>query len=332
MSTIRDIAHKAGVSSATVSRVLNYDRTLSVSDETRKRIFETAEMLNYSKYKKKVRNKKTVGTLAIALWYTEQEELNDLYYLSIRLGVENKIQSEGFEVVHIFPNENIERHGTFDGIIAIGKFSDQQIKKLDTISKYLVFIDFDTLSLGYDCVVTDFEHSVRQIIDHFIAGGIQTIGMLAGKEYTSDRVTLLQDARLTIFKNYIQTKTKQSPEHIFFGVFTPDSGYELMKHVIQKMGSDLPKAFFAANDAIAIGAMRALHEMNIAVPERVSIIGFNDISIAKYTYPPLSTVRVYTEQMGEQGVELLLQKMNATHRIPHRVTVGTKLVLRESSL
>ena len=82
MATIKDIAELAGVSIATVSRVLNYDSTLSVADETKKRIFEVAEQLSY---KQKPAKKLETGNIALLQWYTEKEELEDLYYMSIRL-------------------------------------------------------------------------------------------------------------------------------------------------------------------------------------------------------------------------------------------------------
>ena len=100
MATIKDIAERAQVSPATVSRVLNYDETMSVSIETRNRIFQVAEELNYVKYKSK--NKKNnskssepTHTIAVIQWYTEQEEINDLYYYAIRIGIEKKSTSHG---------------------------------------------------------------------------------------------------------------------------------------------------------------------------------------------------------------------------------------------
>ena len=90
MATIKDIAQAAGVSSATVSRVLNHDQSMSVSDETRKKIFAVAEQLHYKKIKKQKTDIRTKGRLAIIEWYTEQEELDDLYYYAIRMGTEKK--------------------------------------------------------------------------------------------------------------------------------------------------------------------------------------------------------------------------------------------------
>ncbi|KYC68278.1 substrate-binding domain-containing protein [Heyndrickxia coagulans] len=92
----------------------------------------------------------------------------------------------------------------------------------------------------------------------------------------------------------------------------------------------MPTAFFIANDPMAIGSLKALHENNIRVPEQVSLIGFNDVSVSQYTVPALSTVKVYTEVMGEEGVALLLERINS-REIPKKVRLGTKLAIRESS-
>jgi Transcriptional regulators len=332
LATIKDIAKQAGVSIATVSRILNYDPTLSVTEKTRKKIFETAELLNYSKFKKRPRNRKTNGKIVIVLWFTEQEELNDLYYLSIRMGVENKLQAENFETVHLFPNEILTDLDDINGVIAIGKFSKNEIRNLIVISKNIVFLDFDAFPLGYDCVVTDFEQAVNQIVDYFFDKGIHSIGMLAGRESTYDHQVTLSDPRYNFFVKAIQKKLNQDPEYIFTGSFSPYSGYQLMKQAIEKLGKQLPRAFFVASDAMAIGAIRALHEKNINVPDRVSLIGFNDISIAKYFYPPLSTVKVYTEMMGKLGIDLLINKIKNPLEVPQRVTLGTKLIIRQSSI
>ncbi len=93
MATIRDIAKKAGVSPATVSRVLNYDSELSVAEETKAKIFEVAEALNYTKHLKTTKSFR--GSLLLVQWFNQKEELEDLYYLSIRLGIEKKAQELG---------------------------------------------------------------------------------------------------------------------------------------------------------------------------------------------------------------------------------------------
>lgn len=111
--TIKDIAEQVGVSSATVSRVLNYDETLSVSDETKKKIFETAETLNYKKRARKTSRQKKIRFVQ---WFSDPEELDDIYYLSIRLGVEKRAEELGFLLVkESLTNLSQKR---FDGTIA----------------------------------------------------------------------------------------------------------------------------------------------------------------------------------------------------------------------
>ncbi|AOS71310.1 bacterial regulatory, lacI family protein [Streptococcus gordonii] len=333
MVTIKEIAHAAGVSSATVSRVLNQDQAMSVSDETRTKIFTIAEQLGYKKSKRTNKRSKSSHRVAIIEWYTEQEELDDLYYYSIRLGAEKRAQELGYEVIRIFNNDSLTQLENIDGIIAIGKFSPDKIKELETYSDNLVFVDSDTLNFGHSCVTTDFENSVINVIDYFINNGLKKIGMIAGQETSSDRSTLLSDPRLNTFKSYLQQLKLYDPNLIKIGSFSSEAGYKIMKEFIMELGDNLPPAFFAANDALASGALRALQEAKIPVPESVSLISFNDTSLAKYMYPKLSTVTVFTEDMGKQAIQILEQSFQKdSSSVPYMVKLATKLTIRESSI
>ena len=333
MATIKDIAHAAGVSSATVSRVLNQDQAMSVSDETRTKIFTIAEQLGYKKSKKTNKRSKSSHRIAIIEWYTEQEELDDLYYYSIRLGAEKRAQELGYEIIRIFNNDSMAQLENIDGIVAIGKFSPDKIKELETYSDNLVFVDSDTLNYGHSCVTTDFENSVINVIDYFINNGLKKIGMIAGQETSSDKSTLLSDPRLNTFQSYLQQLKLYDPNLIKIGSFSSEAGYKIMKKFIIELGDNLPQAFFAANDALASGALRALQEAKIPVPERVGLISFNDTSLAKYMYPKLSTVTVFTEEMGKQAIQILEQSfLKDSPSVAYMVKLATRLTIRESSL
>ncbi|MBT2733087.1 LacI family DNA-binding transcriptional regulator [Carnobacterium sp. ISL-102] len=329
MATIKDIAEQAGVSSATVSRVLNYDETLSVGDETKKRIFEVAEALDYTKYQTKKSKKQ--GKLAIVQWYTEKEELDDLFYLSIRLGVEKRAEELNYDIIRIFQNTDFEMNSDIEGIIAIGKFSDLQINKLTSWTKNICFIDFDQLHRKLDSVVIDFEQAVNSVLDYFLENGHKKIGLIAGQEHFGDKSNPIIDKRTTIFENYMKQAGMYNKKYVFTGSFNVSSGQELMKRAIENLKDDLPDAFFVSNDSMAIGCLRALQEAGISVPNRVSLIGFNDISVAKYIYPTLSTVKVYTELMGETGFDLWLDKLTTERTVAKKVTLSTDLILREST-
>lgn len=333
MATIKDIAEKAGVSQATVSRVLNQDQNLSVSDATRKLIFETAEKLHYQKKDRKnnpLQSKRY--RIAILEWVTEEEELEDLYYYSIRVGIEKQAQELGHEIFRVF---NLEDWGPLeksDGIIALGKFSPEVISQLEGYQKKLVFVDSNTLIYGHTCVMTDFETSVYQALAYLIESGHNQIGLLVGQETTADNLPLQTDPRYISFKHYLEEKELYQPDFIRVGHFSSESGYEMMKELIAELGDRLPSAFFMASDALAVGALRSLQEASISVPERVSLISFNDTSIAKHVYPPLSAVTVYTEEMGKQAIHSLLQDLQrGDSGIPTMHTLATRLTIREST-
>lgn len=328
MATIKDIAEKAGVSSATVSRVLNYDPTLSVTDQTKKRVFEAAETLDYRKrsVKKYIDQK-----ILIVHWYTEKEELNDLYYLSIRLGIERRCEQLGIKTeIHFINTIDEIKSDDFEGIIAVGKFSSKQINQLETFTVPLVFADFNPNEEKFDAVVVDFKKVTEKIIDYFISTDHEEIGFIGGRERVKGEKEPILDIREQRYKSYMLEKERYNEAFTYTGEFSVDGGYRLMKQAIADLGEQLPTAFFIASDVLAVGSLRALHEAKIAVPERVSVIGINDISLSKYLYPPLSTVRVYTEVIGETAVDTLVERLEG-RKIAKKIYISTKLIVRNST-
>ena len=334
MATIKDIAEKAGVSQSTVSRVLNLDETLSVSEDTRNRIFRIAEDLHYQKKSRKTIPQAGLDSHKIVIfeWYTREEELDDLYYYAIRIGLERQAQELGYEIIRIFSKDDWSLMQEADGIIALGKFSPKTIQDLESYGKPLIFVDSNTLYLGHSCVTTDLEDSVIMVLDHFLEKGHEDIGLLVGREQTADAIPLLMDPRQRTFQQYLTAKGFYQERFVAVGEFSTESGYQLMEQLIQTLGNDLPTAFFMASDALAVGALRSLQEHQIAVPDRVSLISFNDTSIAKYVYPALSPGPVYTEEMGKQAIQMLWQTFQGTQpSVPYMVKLATKLTIRDSS-
>ncbi|WP_066069110.1 LacI family DNA-binding transcriptional regulator [Neobacillus soli] len=328
MATIKDIAQNAGVSIATVSRVLNYDTTLSVSDETKKRIFEAAEELSY---KKKPARKQESRKIALLQWYTEKEELEDLYYMSIRLGVENRCRHHNIHVDKYFQDNYQDlKEADNKGLIAIGKFSNKQVGELVSITKNIVFVDTSPDEERFDSIVIDFEKATMKVLNHFLEKGHKQIGYIGGREVFKDKTSVIDDQREWTFRRYLDEKGLLNETYMYQGTFSVDDGHSLMKKAIHEHGDNLPTAFFAGNDSIAVGALRALLEEGIAVPDRVNIIGVNDISVSKYVFPSLSTVKVYTELMGESAVDTLLERIEG-RKTAKKVIIATELILRNSS-
>ena len=325
MATIKDIAQKAGVSPATVSRVLNYDPDLSVSKETEQKVFEIAEALNYTKHKNKRRES---AVLRLVQWYDSEEELADLYYLAIRLGIEKRAEELNIRLIKEQLSElsDTETQGT----IAVGKFDQAQMKQLKKLNEELLFVDFDGLALGINSLVVDFSQGVQLIIDQFIKEKHERIGILSGVEYTKGGRHEIDDPRFLVFREYLtRLKLYNEADHLQ-GAFTIEGGYTAMKTYLESH-TDYPTAFFASSDALAIGAMRAIQAHGLRIPEDISVIGFNDVSVAKYVTPALTTVKVYTEWMGELAVSTILELIQEKAPVPRKITVGTELILREST-
>ncbi|AQP54214.1 LacI family transcriptional regulator [Vagococcus penaei] len=328
MATIKDIAERASVSPATVSRVLNYDQELSVSDATKKRIFEAAEELSYTKHLKKI--PQPIGRIGLLQWYDETEELDDLYYLSIRLGIEKKAEELNYAIEKLTWSDTKINETDLDGMLVLGKVSLAEIERLRQEHQNIVFIDYDALQFGFTSIVVDYEQSVRLAVNHLLGSGIDEIGIISGLESTKWEKESLEDQRRLFFERILTNLDLLQSEHLYATDFSVAGGYELMNQLLTTK-RPLPKSFFCSSDAIAIGVLRALTEHGVKVPEDISLIGFNDISVAKYVTPALTTVKVYTEWMGELAVKTLIEAAACPPPTPNKVTVASQLIVRDST-
>lgn len=325
MATIKDIAEIAGVSVTTVSRVLNFDDTLNVQDETKRRVFEAADRLEYQIKEKKRKKKKL--KLGLFCSYSPEEELEDTYYLSVRIAVEKKLDKEGFKKVIVTAEDQPEDVAKLDGIICLGTFSRSIVEKIRAFQKPAVFIDAVGDEEQFDSIVVNLRYAVTKVMDYLIDAGHERIAFIGGKDFDSDGKELA-DMRLPIFESYLSEKKLFHEEYVKIGGFTPKYGYRLGKELLEL--ENRPTAIFCANDSLAIGCYKAIQEAELKVPKDISVIGFNDISMTKYLVPPLTTVHVPMDFMGEEAVNLLAERINSNREISMHVSVPAKLVIRES--
>lgn len=325
MATIRDIAAKAGVSIATVSRVLNFDETINVSDNTKKKIFEAADQLDYVTLRERKNKKQDYLSIGIAYWYSDKQELEDPYYISIRMGIEKRCLDEHIYFTRINKDDKLEN---LDGIIAIGKFGEKDIEKFNKLTTNIVFVDSSPDEESYDSVVVDFRKAVTSALDYFTSQGHKEIFYIGGEEYINDGKDKVKDYREETYREYMKSLGNYNIHNILLGNFTHADGYRLMKEALSK--KNFLKAFFIASDSMAIGAYKAIIESGLSIPKDISILGFNDISTARYMTPALSTVKVYTDFMGETAVDLILERLKTGRIISKKVVIPTKLIIRES--
>lgn len=333
LATLKEIADKVGVSVATVSRVLNNDTGILVADETKIEIFQVAEQLQYQtmrQRKNKVKKKENIK-IGIADMYDVTQQLEDPYYLLLRNIVEKLCFEKEIEVFKLYyQNDTYEMVGDIElnGIIAIGKFSKSQIERLRDKTPYIVFLDSSPDDEQYDSVKINFKLGLYQALNHLVEMGHTHIGFI-GERYTlGDLKIPVLDDRLKFFYEYMQKQTLLKEEYIINSNMTSSGGYQAVRDYIEK-GNKLPTAFFAANDAIATGVIRAIQEKGYRIPEDISVIGFNDTIVSQYMNPPLTSVRVHIEWLAETSVQLI-GELIAGRSYAKKVILPSELIVRQS--
>ncbi|WP_071130306.1 LacI family DNA-binding transcriptional regulator [Enterococcus timonensis] len=342
MATITDIAKKAQVSISTVSRVLNYDETLSVTEDTKRKIFETAEDLNYTKYKtkhaKKIQQKKSLETptltknIALIQWRSFEEELVDIYYMSIRMGVEKRAQELGYNLIKV--SEDLNQLPAVDGILGIGKFDEPFIEKVLHKHENVVFIGTNFPLNNYDTINSDFAQATEIALTHLLSLGHKKIAFIGAEEM--ENLYSYRQYRTPTTNAYVDFMTSKDLFDEDYFILDPNakldvkSGARLTALALEKWQEHLPTAILAANDSMAVGVINQLTAKKIKIPEEISVIGINDLAISRYVTPALTTVKVFTEEMGEIGFDTLHQRIENSS-IGRRIILSTELVKRKST-
>jgi LacI family transcriptional regulator len=334
IATIKDIARIAKVSSAAVSRVLNNDTTFSVPEETRQRIMETAGKLNYRRNERKQKtepNDMQQLNFGLLIWCSEQMEYSDPFYLSIRQGIEKECVKYGINISRVFrfmdeSNTNIDAH-QLDGLFLIGKVDIDIINK-STRTPNIVSIDY-VLSDEFDSVMFDLPKAARQALDHLLQLGHRKIGYMGGISYirTSEGKVFNTDARQKEFEVMMKELNLFNPNYVFVGDWRAEVGYELMKQALE--AEDVPTAFVIGSDPMAIAALKAVSESDYKVPDDIAIVSIDDIHLASFVTPPITSIKVYMEEMGETAVKLMVDRLRG-RGLPLHVTIPTKLMVRKS--
>lgn len=338
VTTIKDIAKHANVSIATVSRVLNNDKNLAVANKTRERIISVASELNYiplrqrklkTNEKKPQVNKFKIG---IVMWCSEEYEWEDTYFLSIRRGIENECNKRGIvvnKIVHLGSVNNIQIN-SIDGLIFVGKTDKETEDKMrEKINKNIIFVNHSPDDEIFDAIVIDYENASKKALDHLFSYGHKKIGFIGGLGADVVGMGNNEDPRRVFYEKYLKEKNVFNSNYIYeVDDYFISDGYKAMKKALE--GGALPSAFYIASDAMAIGAMRALQEVDIQVPKDVSIVSFNDIEMASFIKPSLTTIKIYTEEMGKMAVKLLLDRLDG-RVIPMKIVAPSYLVVREST-
>jgi LacI family transcriptional regulator len=327
--TIKDIAHEAGVSIATVSRAINQEEGLSST--TREKILTIARQLRYyPNLQARGLVAKKPEAVGIVIPQSSEFALSNPYYNEILKGIGGRInENEQYLVLSFLQRENYARmyHSRLAAglIVLANRIDDPGIEEARKSQIPLVLIPGDPLKKDVASVDGDNYDGVRQATKHLIQLGHREIAFLRGpvnSKYTIERL----EAFRRILK---QHALPFHEEWLIEYDFTPEGAYAGMKKLIS-LGKP-PTGLLLMNDFSAVGVLRAAKEMNCRVPEDVSIIGFGDIPLAAMTDPSLTTVREPFQEMGYQAADRLLKMIQGKRVKGKHVILPVELIIRKST-
>lgn len=332
--TIKDVAEKANVSITTVSRVSNGGK--GVSAKTRRRVLNVIKELGYSPSAMasglKTRISKSIG-IAVP------DTIGDFYGEVIN-GIESVATENGYNLVislnhHIVREElsavNFFKAKKVDGAILVTTSGDDDyVRSLIDEGYNIVLLDRDPHGLKVDTVKIDNFRGGHLATEYLLKLGHSAILFIQGVPYIDS-----SKERFNGYKKALKDKgIKLNSDFILSGDFLVDSGYLSVKKYLEEHGLNFT-AIFAANDQMAIGAIKALNDKDITVPDEVSVVGFDDSYISPYVIPSLTTIKQRREEMGKIATELLLERISycdTKGKTPRQIIIPVELIKRKSAI
>lgn len=329
MVTLREIAEKSGVSMSTVSRVLN--GSASVSAGTRDRILAVARDLEYTPNgAARTLARRQSNLIAVVIGTGQHEEFQHPYFQGVLDGIKRAINARGYDVLLLSNvGPGFVRKATYhaaDGMVLLGvSEEDTELARLVELRIPAMAIDYELRGERAGYVISDNRSGAEQAVAHLHAIGrrrIATItGMLTttpGKQRLDGYLAAMESWGLEVPEGYVQR-----------GDFYHATGYESMRRLLSLR--DLPDAVFIASDMMALGALQALQEHGMRAPDDVAIVGFDDITFARWSRPSLSTIRQSATTLGATAADSLVGMLADDTLPPPHVVLPVELIVRDSS-
>lgn len=335
MATLKEISELTGYSIATISRVLNHDASLSVTDSTREEILRVAGKLDYeSKSVRSSRRKAAQLRIGLIEMMDSRMKLDDPYYLYLKSSLDKCCFEEGFETVTLQydEEENCYKSNSqsgLNGIIALGQFDGTQIHAMEQWSNQIVFLDSSPYEDKFSSVVPNFQVGIRQGVDYLAGMGHRTIAFVGPLMSTDSMGSDAPEKRRKIFGEYLKYYRKDL-KAVFIDTDREASAVLEKVSVYLKEEKNPATAFFTFNEAAAIGVMQGIQQLGYRVPEDFSILSYNDTVLATLMQPQLSSISIHLEEMAQEAVKLLRRELQENRVPPMKIAIPSSLSERES--
>lgn len=320
---LRDVAAAAEVDVSVVSRVLSGDTRLSIRDETRRRVLEAVERLDY-RPNLAARSLRTARTMAVGMVVPD---LANVVYTAIAEGAEDRVSTAGY-VLLVVAGPSGQRVASLDGridglLVAIATTGHLLDGLARTHMPRLLVNRHESAALP--SIVVDDEMGAVLAVEHLLTLGHRTIAHAAGPQVADTARRRLAGYRVALERAGIE----YNPSLVVEAGFDEEGGHRAAARILSL--KPRPTAVFAANILAAIGVVAAARRIALRVPEDLSVVGFHDIRLAKYLDPPLTTVRMPLVELGRQAVDNLLAMIGGDSVENMMLTTPPELVVRQSS-
>jgi LacI family transcriptional regulator len=326
--TLRDVAKHAHVSYQTVSRVINNHPY--VAEKTRQRVRDSIDELSYHP-NKAAQSLAARRSHTLALVATD---LHDYGPAQVVINVERAAKAAGYDLILSVATDTSNNsvraainnilNWRVDGILMIKPAPGVAYEEASTISGGIPLVQINgPRDQSVPTILVDQAHGTRLVVGHLLELGHRQICSISGPLTWYDALTRHETSQETIRSAGFEPGMSVESD------WSSAGGYHAMQHLLQQ-GRNFT-AVFVANDQMALGALRGLHEHGLRVPEDVSMVGFDDIPESAYFEPPLTTVRQNFALLGQQGIEYLIERINDPEAPPEQHLISPDLVLRASA-
>jgi DNA-binding LacI/PurR family transcriptional regulator len=330
MASMSDVAKKAGVSVATVSRVLN--NSSSVNDATRSKILKAIKELNYqpNRVAKRLRSKSVSSNLIGVLI----PDIQNPFYVDVLRGIEDVASSNNYAIIMCNFGQDQEKERMYleilqsesiDGLIAApASENDPQLKKMLSNGLPIVCVDRGLKDANVDVVLVNNFDGAYKAVDYLIKLGYKRIAYISGlPSIPSSRL------RERGYKEALEdNKIAIDPQLIKYGDSKHESGVILCEELLNQAVK--PDAIFTGNNLITLGALETIHRHGLKIPDEVAIVGFDDMYWSNSLNPPLTAVRQPAYEIGKRAGELLIQRINEPSRECIQMILNAELKVRNS--
>lgn len=335
MATLKEISELTGYSIATISRVLNHDVSLSVTDSTREEILRVAGKLDYeSKSVRSSRKKAAQLRIGMIEMMDSQMKLEDPYYLYLKSSLDKSCFEEGFETVILRYDEEEECYKSnsqsgLNGIIAVGQFGAKQIHAMEQWTNHIVFLDSSPYEERFSSVVPNFQVGIHQGVNYLAEMGHKTIAFVGPLMSTDSMGNDAPEKRRKIFGEYMKYYRKDL-KAVYLDTDREGTNVLEKTSAYLKEEKNPATAFFTFNEATAIGVMQGVQQMGYRVPEDFSILSYNDTVLATLMQPQLSSISIHLEEMAQEAVKLLRRGLLESGTPHMKIAIPSSLSERES--